>query len=376
MIFPLKKQAGLLMGVTLCLLASSCERPTTVDSSSPQPNQPGVITDAASSDMEQFAMNLAVSLQDRNVRNLIKAEAMKQFDGDYDVLVRELLNKQVGNGKTFADKIAPPQVSPNERVATLSDNTPLLNIGVPVNVEKWNAADVEPLVALIPVSEKAEKIKAFDSKGKVHWLDGRVAPDFPVIAVGLNERVTFQNGSFSVKKGLQDAGKTTASNTKQSNARVSCTRSSNSWEALKRLYSPDIGAIESWIRGRPELILKIFANTGGFANVTAGQVYQGYWSPTRGAISGGIDLNDYLLTWDWDGSYGEILTYNWIEEDSQGSWVNRNIKVKMKVAGQDIDVDIPLGMWNEDILIHTTHVYKDHRYTQEYGNYSLYFRIN
>jgi hypothetical protein len=49
---------------------------------------------------------LAKTLKDKEVRTFIKSEALKQFDGDYDVLYKNVAEYSFTDGKKFKDKLA------------------------------------------------------------------------------------------------------------------------------------------------------------------------------------------------------------------------------------------------------------------------------
>lgn len=52
-------------------------------------------------------MMLAGTLKDQEVRKTLKLEALKQFDGDYDILYKNFANRSFTDGKKFKDKLAP-----------------------------------------------------------------------------------------------------------------------------------------------------------------------------------------------------------------------------------------------------------------------------
>jgi hypothetical protein len=89
------------------------------------------------------------------------------------------------------------------------ENVPLLQISLPVNFEKWDGE--EPiLVAYTPLTIddiEVEEIYAYDSEGNEHVLDAKTPPDFPVIIVGLNERV--EDGNYAYRNDNVSFSKTT-----------------------------------------------------------------------------------------------------------------------------------------------------------------------
>ncbi len=145
--------------------------------------------------MESFALLLAKTLNNKNVRISLKEEAMKKFDGDFDILYQKFANKQLSEG-SFKELLSRNDENSSARgqelLTKIADEIPLLNIAIPINIEKWDTENFRPLVAVRGVDfddATTKKIRAFDSEGNVHILDATTPPDFPVIVVGLNERL-------------------------------------------------------------------------------------------------------------------------------------------------------------------------------------------
>ena len=100
------KKIFLQAGVALSLLlgAGACNQQAEVSpasatdskarkSSETKPQMPALTYDP---DLELFAQSLAASLADPAVRSFVKAEASKQFDGDYDILYSQVKDKTAG----------------------------------------------------------------------------------------------------------------------------------------------------------------------------------------------------------------------------------------------------------------------------------------
>ena len=144
-----------------------------------------------------FAKALAQSFNSSNVREFIKNEASKQFDGDFDILYGKTKDAKIG-GKTLEEAVAKYLVPKGSRVdkkaflADIVSKDPLLNIGVPVNIDNWNTANYKPLVAVLTEEyddQKTSHILAYDSEGNEHWIDAKNRPENTVVVVGWNERL-------------------------------------------------------------------------------------------------------------------------------------------------------------------------------------------
>ncbi len=170
---------------------------------------PEVINDA----LERLAMALARTLTEKNVRVKLKEEVGKKFDGDYNVLFKHIGDYRFSDGKTLRQRIANGYGESRSKVgekvgdeaALIAVNAfvskiPRFHIAVPVNYSKWDPHSYTPLVAYVPFGiddQQIEKLKAFDSEGNLYWLNGKRAPETPVVVLGINER-TDNNGNLTI----------------------------------------------------------------------------------------------------------------------------------------------------------------------------------
>jgi len=170
--------------------------------------------------LEELAKAFALSVKDVEVRRFIKAEVGKKFDGDYEFLYQFARGHSFADGESFEVKLGKGYSKRFglgdgiSRVKELVKLIPRFNIAVPVNFERWDEESYVPLVAYRPVGvddKLIEKVKAFDWEGKEYWLDAKKAPDFPVIVLGINERVD-DNGNVryfslpNMRTSLDDEG--------------------------------------------------------------------------------------------------------------------------------------------------------------------------
>ncbi|MBN1181509.1 MAG: fibronectin type III domain-containing protein [Bacteroidales bacterium] len=151
--------------------------------------------------LEILAVAYANALQQIEVRNVIKKEVMKQFDGDYNVLHRNVIEERIGSSNL--DEILKLNISKSNlnKSLTLTNCTILdsilsaydnLQISIPVHCETWNENEYIPKVIFLPTnfSEKTfSKIKAYDALGNFEWVSTIDEPDVPYIVIGKSERV-------------------------------------------------------------------------------------------------------------------------------------------------------------------------------------------
>jgi DUF3103 family protein len=139
--------------------------------------------------LERTAVALARALESSEVREVIKREVGRKFDGDFEVLYRDLANARLSDGSTFRLRLA-DAASP-EAFDRQAAALPQLQVAVPVHYQDWDTQAMAPLVAYVPTAiaeADLKEVRAFDAKGGLHLLDATNPPDVPVVVIGLNER--------------------------------------------------------------------------------------------------------------------------------------------------------------------------------------------
>ena len=274
--------------------------------------------------IEELAITTAKALSNTEFRNQIKNEAMKQFDGDYDILYSRLNNEALKNsvvdGNFYLENLSLVQsafkTNPKEHVSNLIQQVPKFQIAVPVNCENWDADNYTPLVAYIPVNfdEKTfTKIKAFDKDGNIYWLPLDKDPDFPVIVLGYNER-TDDNGNlldlnnsfknYPINDGSGGGG--------DGGGGGSTSRSNGLDEYIKDIKFTNLNEYESWSLGKPEIRLRVYTETISYINSAS-------WNPTRSSVKNKYKtINHRIFSWHWN-MYGNAIIVDWTEED-WGDW--------------------------------------------------------
>jgi len=190
------------------LIFTSCEKKS--DENVP-PKIPDT-TQQPGANYVEFAKTLAKALANKEVRSLLKEEALKMFDKDYDVLYG--FSKDVAGltGKSMHEQIA-AYANNREQFDKLVDQSPLLTIFIPqldnFNAAKWNADEQVPIVAVRNLDDKrnGKPLLAYDDNGNEIKLDYFMKPDRPMIVIKENERVFVGNSTFE-----KNAGRTTRSN--------------------------------------------------------------------------------------------------------------------------------------------------------------------
>ncbi|MDH5381068.1 MAG: hypothetical protein OEW75_09455 [Cyclobacteriaceae bacterium] len=158
--------------------------------------------------MKNYVLLVSSALGSKEFRKLLKEEALKKFDGDFDVLSanfhNRILNTQISVNEILelmgkkSEVLKSKNIDPTKLTQFITELYPNVQISVPVNCETWNTDNfIPPVVFLNEVFDdtKVDFVEAFDENGKTIKLGLDQEPDFPVVVVGISERVDI-NGNF------------------------------------------------------------------------------------------------------------------------------------------------------------------------------------
>jgi len=200
MIFPVLWMA------VLFLISFSCAKDI--------PVQPGIENELNGTAYERNAKNLALAVSrtmasSDDFRRILKYEAVKQADGDYDVLLRSIVDKKLSeysilpkksaSEKSIKDLLAEHILSEAQGLKSTTDviddmliENPDLQISIPVNAEVWDPVSYTPLVVFLPSDfndETTLSVPAYTPEGTLTEVDARNEPDDAVVVIGLTERL-------------------------------------------------------------------------------------------------------------------------------------------------------------------------------------------
>lgn len=153
--------------------------------------------------LADYAVVLARAVQQKELRTIIRNQAMRKFDGDFDVLVGRLesehlmqsnctVKELMSNLKTDSRLRSLGFTTQDSDFLKISTHIPNVQVSVPVHCEEWDPATFVPLVAVLPYDYKEKLgnvITAYDAEGKAYKLNADEEPGFPVLVVGCSERV-------------------------------------------------------------------------------------------------------------------------------------------------------------------------------------------
>lgn len=392
--------------------------------------------DAANVVIQRYSKVVAVALENQHFRTLLKQLALKQFDGDYDVLASDLQTQQIDSisvmdyfaqiiDARFTDEFGMAGVDFLENALQVIPN---LQIAIPVNCEEWKVSETTPKV--IPLladfdDQNNTDIEAYNSEWSVSSVSLEEDPLVPYVVISISERVDkwgnfkyfnttckdvdtsnstnpiapsnltidfgnnanellltwsdvtneygYQiyrytqgtNNQLLATVGLNtniyidstvEAGKKYTYTVRSLNAQgqPSAFSSAASWYGSERVPGEQLSIsglkfdnkaalrqYESWIKGKPELVLHVYS---GISPDSSKEIRCIDWimpSPKRNEIAGtwwscNIPINKWMPE-----SYGQIWTFAWSEEDSSKDYeVSLGVKATYKDVGGNYQIGV------------------------------------
>lgn len=144
---------------------------------------------------QAFARALSLSVSaDKELRSLLKEQALKQFDNNNDVLYHQIKDLQLPHGKTVREVLLDHWSGGEEKFREMEYNLPLLNIYLPdlslFGQASDTAWDTETPEVGIAVREKGKDYAQLFVGGKlVSQIEAGEIPAIPTLVVNMNKRV-------------------------------------------------------------------------------------------------------------------------------------------------------------------------------------------
>ena len=312
------------------LIISSCNKNEEINPVNSETENNDAITQRNDA-LEKMALLVKDAVKNEEFRELIKQEATKQFDGDYDILYKRIARRQLKSSnnvsinnffvKSISQKEQKSAKVAQANLEKMVNTIPDFQISVPVNCDKWDTKNFIPLVTYIPANfdEKTfTKIKAFDQNGNVVWLSLDKAPDFPVIVLGSCERIE-ENGKLKDMALPPDGGGGGGSG--GGGGTGNTTRINGGMEYMQSMKFGNLSKIEKWVSGKPEIRLRVYY----YHNNSLHTLLTDYFHPTRSSVDGNWKTyHTSLSNWYWN-DYGTGLKFAWVEEDNLGPFSQKFI---------------------------------------------------
>lgn len=207
---------------------------------------------------EIIAKTLSLSLNDFELRVMIKKQVELKFDGDFDVLFSVLSSKSLPDGRTVVEHLTDSYIYIQKNSGTDIEFTdavehikkyisaiPKFQISVPIHCQKWEINNYVPLVTFVPFGiedTNIEKLKVFDLSGNAKFISAKDTPEDPVVVVGVSERTDSKgNVTYTMASAEQGGGGGSSSSERA------------------RVYINDFRLMddhEPWFLGNPEIYVK------------------------------------------------------------------------------------------------------------------------
>lgn len=141
---------------------------------------------------KEFANALAkVLFESRDVRGLIKNEALKRINFDYDVLYYLVKDRMLENGLTL-EKLMLKYLDA-EVLNLVTEKIPTLTIFVPELPEESFSAELWNIDTEIPVvgvrTTLTNDVPVFDANGNESVIEAYLIPGYPIVVIKENERI-------------------------------------------------------------------------------------------------------------------------------------------------------------------------------------------
>ncbi|UII29884.1 hypothetical protein LVD17_16415 [Fulvivirga ulvae] len=194
----------ILLSTALLISLASCTDEPAVENPAPQSRTEITLSKDQRDELkETFGKAFGLALTESpELRKLIKDEALKMFDNDYDVLYLAIKDVTLTEGQTVRELLL-QHVDGEEELLQIENGVPLLTIFVPELPEEtfsaklWNAESVIPAVGI--TSYKTNDVKIIEQDGNEFVLEAQHIPAFPVVVIKENERVIHRDARNSSK---------------------------------------------------------------------------------------------------------------------------------------------------------------------------------
>lgn len=144
-----------------------------------------------------FALALREALNNESeLRQLIRNESLKMFNGDYDILYQNFKEEILSTGKSVHNTIISYSENKEEFEKAIN-NLPLLTILVPeledFSAHKWNPQTELVDIAIDHLKDRKKSIYTLGNDGYNYEIPRGYQPAFPIIVIKTNERIISSN---------------------------------------------------------------------------------------------------------------------------------------------------------------------------------------
>lgn len=207
----------LIIGIMAGAISFSCEKEDAKNQNASLEMTRNLSVSEKNELIESYAIMLASSIKNKELRSAIKQEALLMFDGDYDILTNKLENMALPNNrigiKELLLKSYPEIIEKNsdlkssqfegdDFIEKINRTLPNLQVSVPVHCDDWDTERHTPLVVYLPYDfdeNICDYVIAYDTEGLKHKLSLEEEPTEPVLVVGISERIDVNGKKIGMK---------------------------------------------------------------------------------------------------------------------------------------------------------------------------------
>lgn len=319
----------------VCIFAAACKKEVS-NNSQPLPQSKSEVAKKWDASVLKVSGIIAAALKSNSFRQYLKAETLKAFDGDFDVLLSKVvkdLKAQYNQSSTL--RLASDYTLNGDQLAYLqgvSGDFPQMQLSVQTDPTDWNTATYTPPV-VYTASDYNEStsltVPVVDETGNiVSYMDATVDPIQPVVIVSENERTIIgANGEIVLQQppepyGTEGVMQVDSLTPIDPNTPLQWYRQNYKYETIYSIGFWDIGKIEGWPAGGPELRTFYYnaLDTAGINYQTSGYNAGERWAKRKDVKNKWYDLpTEKLITthlWRW-GQTGTTFKYAFYEWDRE-----------------------------------------------------------
>lgn len=164
----------------------------------------------------EFGRAFALALKDKQeLRAIIKEEALKKFNKDYDVMYHLVKNRTLGSSNHTVRSLLVNYFEDENQLIKIENQLPLLTIFVPelpedsFSAEKWDTSDPDQTPVVGIRLDGINEVPMIDAVNDYEYLlEADLIPGYPVVVIKNNERLVVNTGNhnFLNSTDILDAG--------------------------------------------------------------------------------------------------------------------------------------------------------------------------
>jgi len=362
------KKMNLIIIIGIIIAVFSCHSPIDESENTGNVNEEQDIAMAAITNNIKYLAPIFAHVVNQNneILSLIKEETNKQFDGDYDVLFDAIKDKAISkNSMTFMELLNNANLTRNKNASSIENyvsSIPHFNLYlyIPQTMTRDNLNFSNVVVAAnrYDVDDTIlDYVYAYDQNGCETTLSAQEAPDFPVLVLGINERVDM-NGKVIEHFRNKDKNTTTRYTT------------GGDFDGKtvhhEKLYAIRLTTdLEGWLAGNPEVYA--LYNFGGIGITQwydeVNDKNKWYYRESRGTI---FTLRNYL-------EYQRFVVS--LKERDGGSIIKFTLSLRVNIKGVNVNLSVPFDIKNGDDSFGDTMVDFYHIRRQQYSLGRAYMKF-